>query len=144
MASLLDLADEMDKLAGTAIPQEVSDFTVKVAITILTDLVYHTPVDTSKALSNWLGSLDAPAVGTIDAHFPGEKGSSQRASAAETIDAAKAVWASKQPGQSIFITNNLPYIQRLNEGYSGQQPAGFVERAELIGSKLIPTFKLKQ
>ncbi len=65
------------------------------------------------------------------------------ASAAETINQARAVLATKKPGQKIYITNNLPYIRRLNDGYSKQAPAGFVERAVLIGRKMRKNFKIK-
>ena len=37
---------------------------------------------------------------------------------------------SYQLGQgSIYITNNVPYIDRLNNGWSQQSPAGFVDKA---------------
>lgn len=143
MASdLLDLANRLEKKAE-AIDKAASKTAVDAALAIVGDLAYVTPVDTSKALSNWIVTLDSPASEKIDPHFFGEKGSSQRASAAETLNRAKAVLQNKKPGQAIFITNNLPYIVRLNEGYSGQAPAGFVERAVLIGRKMFEKFKIK-
>ncbi|UAG58578.1 hypothetical protein Kaya_041 [Pseudomonas phage Kaya] len=140
--SLLDLADRLEKKAK-AIDEAASQNAVDTALAIVGDLAYKTPVDTSQALSNWRVTLDSPATGTIAPHYPGLQGSSQRASAAETINAAKSVLANKKPGQAIFITNNLPYIRRLNDGYSAQAPAGFVERAVLIGRKMRKKFKIK-
>ena len=32
-----------------------------------------------------------------------------------------------KPGQTIFITNSLPYAMRLEHGYSKQAPAGMVK-----------------
>jgi hypothetical protein len=140
--NLLDLANRMEALKKR-LPAAASDTAVKVAETIVADLAFHTPVDTSQALSNWIVTLDGKNVGRIDPHFYGERGSTQKASAAQTIAQARQVLKNKKPGQTIYITNNLPYIRRLNEGYSGQAPAGFVERSVLIARKLVKKLKLK-
>lgn len=140
--SLLDLANSLERKAK-AIDNAASQTAVDTALAIVGDLAYKTPVDTSQALSNWQVTLDTPATGNISPHYPGLQGSTQRASAAETLNLAKAVLKTKKPGQAIYITNNLPYIKRLNDGYSAQAPAGFVERAVLIGRKMLSKFKIK-
>jgi len=140
--TLLDLAARMKRLA-TAVDKAASDHAVKVALTIVGDLAYHTPVDTSKALSNWVVSIGNPTFKRIDPYFFGEGGSSQNASAQQTIAAAKAILANKKPGQVIWITNSQPYIRRLNDGYSRQAPAGFVQRSVLIGRRVKFEFKAK-
>src|SRR5687768_17574214 len=141
--TLLDLANAVDKLAERS-SQSASDHAVNTALAIVGDLAYRTPVDTSQALSNWDVTLDSPAVGKHGPHFPGESGSTYRASAAETLSQAKAILKTKKPGQRIFITNNQPYINRLNEGHSKQVPAGFIERAVLLGRKMKAKFKLRK
>lgn len=139
---LLSLAVSLERKAK-AIDEAASKTAVDTALAIVGDLAYKTPVDTSQALSNWIVTLDAPSGQQLKPHYPGSKGSTYRASAAETINNAKAVLKNKKPGQAIFITNNLPYIKRLNDGYSAQAPAGFVERAVLIGRKMLSKFKIK-
>ena len=139
---LLDLATSLEKKAK-AIDEAASKLAVDTALTIVGDLAFKTPVDTSQALSNWIVTLETPSSDKIKPHFPGEGGSSQKSSAAETINQARAILAKKKPGQKIYITNNLPYIRRLNDGYSKQAPAGFVERSVLIGRKMRRNFKLK-
>lgn len=141
--TLLDLANRLDKKAEV-ISVAASDHAVKVALTVVGDLAYHTPVDSSQALSNWDVTLDSPATAKHGPHFPGKQGSTQKASAQETIDRAKRILATKQPGQRIFITNNQPYINRLNNGYSAQVPAGFVERAVLLARKMKAKFTLRK
>ena len=141
--TLLDLANDMNKLADS-IPQAISSYKVKIAQTIVADLAYKTPVDTSQAISNWVVTLGAKNVGIIRPHYPGEYGSTRNASAQETIQRANVVLSKKKPGESIFITNNLPYIVRLNDGYSAQAPAGFVERSILIGRRMAARFQLKK
>lgn len=139
---LLSLAERLEKKAE-AIDKAASETAVNAALAIVGDLAFKTPVDTSQAISNWTVTLDNPADSTAPPHFPGSQGSTYRQSAAETISNAKEVLKKKKPGQAIYITNNLPYIRRLNDGYSAQAPAGFVERAVLIGRKEAAKFKIK-
>lgn len=144
--TLLDLANDVDKMADQ-ISQAASDQAVKVALTIVGDLAYKTPVDTSEALSNWVVSIGEGVgdivSGPIAPHFPGKQGSTYKQSAAETVSKAKAKLATKKPGESIWITNSAKHIKYLNDGSSAQQPAGFVERAILIGRKMIKKFNFK-
>lgn len=140
--TLKDLAKEM-RAAAKAVDKDASDAACEVAMAIVTDLAHRTPVDTSKALSNWRVSLGQPGALAVPPHVPGQHGSTQDASAAATIAAAKAVLANKKPGQVIWISNVLPYIRRLNDGYSKQAPAGFVERAILIGRKISERVQIK-
>lgn len=132
MTTLIELADKLEK-SVTGLERAASDKAVRKALTIISSLAYSTPVDKSTAVSNWQVGLGAPVAMTIPAHFPGEHGSTFSASAAKTIEDAKLILAGKQPGVSIFISNPLPYIQVLNDGHSKQAPAGFVERAVLLG-----------
>lgn len=42
---------------------------------------------------------------------------------------ARSRWVLAELGPAIDITNDAPYIMRLNDGWSAQTPAGFIERA---------------
>lgn len=149
MADLLDLANQMDQLAlqiGGAANQAAKD----TASTILNDLLQVTPVDTALALSNWQVTLDAPAGGIIDAYSPSPKGRvkdgvwehavdpvlTAQANVGPTFDAGNNVIQNKQPGQDVFITNNVEYVPALDSGSSNQAPAGFVDRAILLGEQV--------
>lgn len=81
-------------------------------------LVRNTPVDTGRARANWIPSLDAASAEIVE---PNGKKDIASETQSYTID------------KTIFITNNLPYIQRLNDGWSQQAPAGFVELAVQSG-----------
>lgn len=139
--NLDEFADLMDKRAAQ-LPKIVSDAAASTALVIVSDLAYNTPVDTSKALSSWFVTIGEPASAIGQAHYVGQAGSTQDESAQTTIKLAQTVLGTKQPGQTIFITNNQPYIQRLNAGYSKQQPAGFVERAILVARNALTRFKI--
>lgn len=105
----------------------------RVAITADAAVVQGTPVDTGRAKSNWIVQLGSPADETIGPYSPGEAGSTEAQNVQAALDQGEAVISRYQSGEGveIHITNNLPYIQRLNDGYSDQAPANFVEEAIL-------------
>jgi hypothetical protein len=138
---LRDVAYQIARIEN-AIPQAGNELKQQVALTIVTELAYKTPVDTSQALSNWQASIGVENKTQIKPHFPGEKGSTQRASADQTIQLAKAIIMQSKPGDTIYLTNWLPYIRRLDEGHSQQQPAGFIGRAVQKGGRSAKTVKL--
>lgn len=141
--NLKDLSKRMNKLAD-GVGTIASDAAVKVAEAIINDLAHVTPVDTSQAISNWqVGIADRPET-PIGPHYPGERGSTYSASASETVADAEAKFKTKKPGQTIYISNVLRYIGRLNEGSSTQAPAGFVERAVLLGRLVAEKVKVRR
>ncbi len=140
--TLFDLANSLEKRAAN-LPKKVSGVAVSTALAIIDDLSKVTPVDTSQAVSNWQVSLASKTNSKIPPHYPGEHGSTKTPSSKQTREKARSVLQSKQPGVTIFISNVLPYIRRLNDGYSAQAPAGFVERAALIGRKTVKKSKIR-
>jgi hypothetical protein len=101
----------------------------KVALVVDQAVVMATPVDTGRARSNWIVSIGGPSTEVKPPYVPGEGGASGAANAAKAIEqAAGEVAKFKLADHSIHLTNNLPYITRLNEGYSAQAPAGFVQK----------------
>lgn len=93
------------------------------------NLVLSTPVDTGRARSNWQVSIGSPIESEREPFAPGELGSTAGPNAQAAIAQGEQVINRRQPEETIFITNNLPYIQRLNDGYSAQAPVGFVQTA---------------
>lgn len=126
MKTLLDLANDIAR-----VPDEAAALANRKKIAwaraAIFALVYETPVDSSKALSNW--GLSLSGVGAYrKAFYEGAGGSTQSQSAAATVAAAEASLARVKPGQVLTLFNASPYIQRLNDGYSKQAPAGFIEK----------------
>lgn len=98
-----------------------------------------TPVDTSQALSNWQIGLGHAVDDRIGPLVPGSKGSSQGASSTAALAIAASILALKKPRETIYISNPLPYIRRLNdEGYSPQSDH-FKERAITAGREYLAT-----
>jgi len=134
--NLNELAKSLEDRAKS-LPLIADRLAKHVAQTIVDELATKTPVDTSKAISNWQVTLDAPATAEINAHYEGKRGSTYSLSSAETIALCRMMLRGKKPGQTIFITNNADYIGKLNEGSSMQAPAGFVQAAVYVGIKSI-------
>ncbi len=102
---------------------EVTLVVKKLAFDIFADVVAGTPVDTGRAMNNWMMSLGTPSRRVIEQG--GSKGSvrsTKRAEAAATV-------VGLTPFSTVWISNNLPYIAELEEGSSDQAPRGWVEAA---------------
>lgn len=95
-----------------------------VALIVDSELAITTPIDTGRARANWLPSLNTPDTRKVE---PGQKADINAA-----INAYKIA-------DTILISNNLPYIRRLNDGYSKQAPAGFVDAAIAKGARAVKT-----
>jgi hypothetical protein len=83
-------------------------------------VIIATPVKTGHARANWQVGIEDEPVDELD---------EEDKSGQSTLNAAKAKVAGRAPGQTIFVTNNVPYIAALNDGSSAQAPAQFVEKA---------------
>lgn len=116
----------------------------KVALSVDSTVVMGTPVDTGRARSNWQVEIGKPARGTVEAYAPGKEGSTGGQNAQIALALGAGVIATYKGGESIHLTNNLPYIGALNRGHSAQAPSGFVETAvldgvaQVKGAKLLP------
>jgi hypothetical protein len=92
----------------------------KLALNIHGELVDKTPVDTGWARSNWIPQVGRPFEKTVG--DPENLSDRAEAGVAEVSN-----W--KISDGPIHITNNVPYIRKLNGGSSAQVPAGFVNKA---------------
>jgi hypothetical protein len=116
-----------------------------IANNVLTELVVRTPIDTGMAKSNWQVGINQPPTGVIPSRAPGTFGSTFNAVNSYTISAGQQVIGTlNSPSDRIYITNSLPYINKLNDGWSLQAPQGFVENAivrgirSVAGTRIIP------
>jgi hypothetical protein len=102
-------------------------------------MVMKSPVDTGRFRANWnigIGSVDSNTTDATDI-----SGSVSIAKAAVELNSFKV------NGQTIYITNSLPYAYRLEyEGWSSQSPQGMVRvtLAELSGILRQSAFEVKQ
>lgn len=110
------------------IKKRVNRFKINFAKTILLLLVERTPVDTSKALSNWIVGLSKKKDHKIEAHRIGVNGSTQSISAGVTMSLGGAIIQRAKVGEIVYITNNVDYIELLNMGYSTQAERHYIQR----------------
>ncbi len=73
-----------------------------------------------RARANWIPTLETPATAEVDR---------KDKAGASTMALLNPITAEFRLGQTIWLSSNIPYIQRLNDGHSTQAPAGFVEMA---------------
>lgn len=120
MADDLNSFSKRIKTIAQGIERNVDKQVIKTAILASQAVITATPVDTGRARSNWLASAGTSINEPIDRE---ERGANT------TLSENNAAISSRKSGQNVYISNNLPYIKRLNEGYSQQAPAMFVEKA---------------
>lgn len=99
------------------LPEQVVLFHKKLTLEALARVVRRTPVDTGRARGNWQATIGSPATGQVDAVDRG---------GGETVAAGARAIAKLPPYSVSFLTNNVPYAQRLEEGWSQQAPKGMV------------------
>lgn len=105
-----------------------------VAIFLDSELVNTTPVDTGRARMNWQVGLNTALTGIIPWSDESKKDTSFIP--ARQNDAIKGISGYKVT-DTIYISNNLPYIETLNAGSSKQAPAGFVQNAIQRAKRLL-------
>jgi len=104
---------ELDEFARE-VPEMANKFKRAIALDLLTRVVFNTPVDTGHLRGNWQVGISAAKEGELRRT---DKGGGQAiASGSKTIGRA-------QPGDDIWLSNNLPYAEYIEEGgYRVQSP----------------------
>ena len=108
--SMKDITDKMSADMNTALRANI--------IGAFGAIIRGTPVDTGRARGNWQCSLGSPVTNEIDRLDPNGSG------------AVSEVIATVKIGEVNYLSNNVPYIRRLEyEGHSKQAPNGMVRIA---------------
>ena len=115
--------------------KNAEELKIAAAIQIFAVATVATPKDTGAAQASWFINLNAPAKGFFTPENIPQSASSASTAAKAKINAAKA-------RDDIHITNNTPYINKLNEGSSAQAPAGFIENAVAAGIEQVKQAKI--
>lgn len=87
----------------------------KSALNLLSQVVQASPVDTGRFKSNWQTGIGAINSGTD--------------STDESVGRFHSAIGGWTAGQTIWLTNSLPYAKRLEYGWSKQAPGGMVRIA---------------
>jgi hypothetical protein len=85
-----------------------------------TAIIKDTPAKTGRARGNWQASIGRGATGEVSVE-------SKRTGEAKAILSVNQK-ASVAVGDLYYLTNNVPYIERLEYGWSKQAPGGMVRK----------------
>ena len=88
------------------------------AFKVLRNVTISTPVDTGRARGNWQVGIDVPKTSVLS-NLDRSGGSSLTSGLSQLSRVTRF--------NTVWITNNLDYIGKLNDGSSLQAPAKFVE-----------------
>jgi hypothetical protein len=89
----------------------------KLGLDILSSVVRMSPVLSGRLRGNWQVGLNAPVTGQL---------ARLDKSGEVTISAGRSVLNGAKAGGIVFLSNNVPYAQRIEFGWSKQAPAGIV------------------
>lgn len=105
---------------SVAVLRDADELTKRIAGEVLQKVVVASPVDTGAFRSNWRTSVsDIDKTTSLESLDRSGQGSIARGLA--TIQSRGGV------GKLIYISNSLPYAEKLNNGWSMQAPLNFVE-----------------
>lgn len=104
---------------GFKVLEDADDFSKKVAGELLQKVIVATPVDTGQARGNWRVNVSSVDTSTTESTDRSGQGAISKGIA--TIQAGGGL------GKVVYISNSLRYIERLNNGWSMQAPANFVQ-----------------
>lgn len=109
--------EAMERYAKVETPEAARRAHRETTLLALASIVSKSPVDTGRFRGNWQTAPDAPP--------SGEVGPPYKDGTALAVE-ANARLRDLKPFGTTYITNNLPYAERLENGYSQQAPAGMV------------------
>ena len=112
------MAFEQSLSIAVDLEEDVNAEVRAVGLNLLRGLIRLTPVDTGRAKGNWFVSIVNPSR-AIDGQ--------RRQSTAFSEGMIEIALARGRTYPTVTLSNNLPYIERLNDGYSMQAPKKFVE-----------------
>ena len=104
------------------INESCEKYIMKYSITLLNNLVLKTPVDTGRARGSWTVTVNAADENV--AKLVDMSGSRAIGNGTKRI-----MNNYKSINDAIYIQSNLPYIERLDKGWSQQAPYGIVDSA---------------
>ena len=113
----MSFASDMEAYAKKA-GASLDETSRAIVLELFGSVIKDTPVDTGRAKGNWQTTIGAPASGTVD-----------RLGESEALADVAQQTASFGAGKLIYLSNNLPYIYRLEYvGWSQQAPGGMLRK----------------
>lgn len=106
---------ELADVIRNRVPAQAAVIMQKIALQALQGVVRASPVDTGRFRGNWQMQAGTPATGVLDRLDP---------SGSAALAAGESVIAQATIDAPLWLTNNVPYAGRLEDGHSDQAPEG--------------------
>lgn len=110
--NLPEFVAEVRAFGRNVVPEALVAFHRKVALEALGRVVRKTPVDTGRARSGWQTTVGQEPDSEVGLPDP--------------VASGAAVLGNLQPFETVYLSNNVPYIGFLENGSSQQAPNGMV------------------
>lgn len=121
----------LHRFGHVTVPDELAKAGRKIALSVLRGVIWKTPVRTGRARSNWSVTLDKPSGAEINGggfDSPAVGGQAETVIASLTLAKGESVIRRWNPEDVVlWIENNVPYIESLENGHSRQAPAGMLK-----------------
>ena len=118
------------------IEDNVDNLVKNVALAIGSNVIADTPILTGQARRNWQTELNQMPESVLDMPESPSEGMD------EALQILQQTVGQYKAGDTVHITNNVPYIKELNSGSSQQAPANFVETSIMRATRLIRNVKV--
>jgi hypothetical protein len=113
----MSFASDVAKFAGKT-GRSLDETGRAIVLELFGSVIKDTPVDTGTARGNWQTTIDTPATSEV-----------RRKGAGAALGELRRKMPSFVSGKVIYLSNNLPYIYRLEfTGWSQQAPHGMVRK----------------
>lgn len=106
---------EIADVIRNRVPAQAAVIMQKIALQALRGVVFASPVDTGRFRGNWQVQQGGAATAVLERADP---------SGSTTMAAGEAVIARATIDAPLWLTNNVPYAGRLEDGHSEQAPEG--------------------
>lgn len=110
---------EIGKLISDELLNIIKDESIELTKNVTIEIKDLTPVDTGHAMSNWI-----PTIGKPNEKIIGSKQDVSEVEYKKSMDELNGYELNKG---NLYLTNNVEYIELLNEGHSSQAPRAFVQ-----------------
>ena len=127
---------EMTKWAVRNVPLIGKAVHSAVSTAMYSGITMKTPVLTGRARHNWFPTLGAPSAAAVEetagVSVTGEPNTAEERSRINTI--TRKLKALPLGAETVFITNNQPYIQGLEDGRSPKSPPAAMVQGTIINT----------
>lgn len=109
--------------------EKIVDVTLRFHGTLVSNPPKGTPIDMGWASANWFISVGGPTQGNTGTPTGMGDVAARDAQQSQSVAEFISTYRNATTLPVVHVGNNVPYINRLNNGWSDQSPAGFVNQA---------------